>query len=73
MVKTVHFHIYSLTPGNYRLKAVWETASRYVEKPEINYKPKQGDYESVTSPEIQIEKGKVTRGIQVECLSLVGS
>jgi hypothetical protein len=66
-----NFIIYGITPGKYRLKAVWDKAAPFAKKDEPVYKPNAGDYESTTSKLITIQKGVTTEGVSVECTHLV--
>jgi len=67
----VSFIIYGVTPGRYRLKAVWDKTAPFEKKDEIVCRPRLGDYESATSPVISIRKGSATEGAKIECTKLV--
>ncbi|HEX5223394.1 MAG TPA: hypothetical protein VFZ59_27785 [Verrucomicrobiae bacterium] len=67
----VNFIIYGITPGKYRLKAMWAKANPQPTKEEVIVQPKSGDYESTTSKVITIKKGLITEGATVDCTSLV--
>jgi len=67
------FSIEGITPGKYWLKAVWDKA-----KPRRKYyalicRPKQGDYESIESPVITIEAGKIVEDVIIDCTHKVGN
>lgn len=68
---TVNFIIYGVTPGRYRLKAVWDMAEPFSKKDEILCQPRAGDYESTASPLVQVRKGADTEGVRVDCRTLV--
>ncbi len=67
----VNFIIYGITPGNYRVKVVWDKAAPIAKSDQILVKPSAGDYESVESPVVEIRKGGVTKNVTVDCLKLV--
>jgi hypothetical protein len=62
---------YGVTPGRYRLKAVWYKVPPFAKLWTVICIPNVGDYESVTSPVISIEKGATAEGVRVECDHLV--
>ncbi len=67
----VNFIIYGITPGNYRVKVVWDKAAPIAKSDQVLVKPSVGDYESVESPIVEIRKGEVTKSVTVDCLKLV--
>jgi hypothetical protein len=64
---SVNFIIYGVTPGTYRLKAVWDKAEPFSKKGDIPCRPHAGDFESKTSPVIQVRKGIDAEGVSIEC------
>jgi hypothetical protein len=66
-----NFIIYGITPGKYRLKAVWDKAAPFAKEDEPVYKPNVGDYESTTSKLITIRKRVTAEGVNVECTHLI--
>jgi hypothetical protein len=65
------FIIYGITPGQYRLKAIWSRATPPGSRNEVMSIPRPGDYESVDSPVIRVSKGMVAEGIHIDCTTLV--
>jgi hypothetical protein len=66
----VNFAINGVTPGDYRVKVVWDKVKPFARSGEVLYKPQPGDYESTNSPVITIQSGS-TNTVQVECKTLV--
>ena len=68
---SVNFIISGVTPGRYRLKAVWDKTEPFSKRAEILCQPRAGDYESTASPLVQVRKGADTEGVRVDCRTLV--
>ncbi len=66
--ETFPFRIEGVTPGRYRVKAVWDCAGRrtfgddYIKGP-----PDAGDFESTTTPCVTIRAGMFTKGVKIDC------
>lgn len=52
--RTVPCVILGVTPGRYRLKAVWDRNKPFYNEDDEYYKPQNGDYENIESPVIQV-------------------
>jgi hypothetical protein len=64
----VPFRIQGITPGEYRVKAVWDKAQPYnFGDNYIKGPPQKGDYQSVDSTVIIIEAGKTVDNIIIDC------
>jgi hypothetical protein len=63
----VNFIIYGVTPGKYRLKAVWDRAKPFSKTDRIPCRPQAGDFESTTSPVVTVRKGAETEDVSIEC------
>ncbi len=66
------FRIDGVTPGSYRLKAVWDKSLRFAVKDEIGV-PGPGDYESGEEPSIEVVAGKSVENLTVVCTNLFKS
>lgn len=66
------YRIEGITPGKYWLKAVWDKAKPRRKQYARICRPKQGDYESIESPVITIEAGKIVQDVIVDCTHKVG-
>jgi hypothetical protein len=69
--KQVNFDIEGITPGTYRLKVIWDKTAPYCADQEILCQPSVGDMVSLSSPVINIVKGAILDGVQINCDSLV--
>jgi hypothetical protein len=67
----VNFIIYGVTPGRYRLKAIWDKAAPFAKENEIVCQPSSGDYESTKSPLVSIYRARTTDRIKIDCNKLV--
>jgi hypothetical protein len=68
--KDLPFHILGVTPGKYRLEAVWDKSRKsrfYSDNPKIVGPPQKGDYISVEPRNIIIEAGKTIDDIFIDC------
>lgn len=65
--RDVNFVISGITPGEYRLKAVWNRAAPFADADQVIYAPHPGDYESSSSPKLTIKRAGTTHGIKLEC------
>ena len=72
LTRTIDFVFYGVTPGNYRLKAVWNKTPPLAKPEAIVCLPHSGDYESISSPLISVKQGKVLEGVQVQCTRSAG-
>lgn len=68
--KNVNFIIYGITPGKYRLKAVWDKLAPFTMEDQPVCKPSAGDFESTSSDLITIRKGVTTEGVSIDCTQL---
>ena len=68
----IPFLIQGVTPGDYRVKAVWDIAEpfcfgdKYIKGP-----PQEGDYVSVESSVITVDAGKPVKNVRVDCTHAV--
>lgn len=69
--QTVGFVIEGVTPGEYRIKAVWDKAAPFSKENEILCQPGPGDYESTSSPIVTVRAGKTSKDVQIDCKTLV--
>lgn len=70
--KKIAFSILGVTPGKYRITAVWDLAKPYdFEDNYIKGAPQKGDYQSKESPLVTIKAGEIIEGINIDCLQLV--
>lgn len=56
-----------VTPGKYRLKAVWDRKKPFYNWDDEFYKPQNGDYESIESPIIQVKAAQTIDAGTIEC------
>lgn len=69
---SIPFVIQGVTPGKYRIKAVWDNAAPYTfEDNYIKGPPQDGDYVSVDSPVIIVTAGEKVKDIVVDCTRAV--
>jgi hypothetical protein len=66
------FRFDGVTPGNYRLKAVWDKSYPFAGKDQIGV-PGPGDYESGEEPSIEVVAGKSVENVTVVCTNLFKS
>lgn len=69
--KTLQFKILGICPGNYRLKTIWDKAASFSKPDGVVCRPGTGDYESVTSPIVEIKRGLTTKDVHLDCKTLV--
>ncbi len=70
--KNISFSISGVTPGEYRITAVWDLAKPYnFGDNYIKGLPQEGDYQSKESPLITVKAGEIIEGINLDCLQLV--
>lgn len=70
--KSFLFGIEGITPGKYWLKAVWDKAKPRRKDHAPICRPKEGDYESIESPVITVEAGKIIEDVIIDCTHKVG-
>jgi hypothetical protein len=64
----IPFRIQGVTPGKYRVKAVWDKAQPYnFGDNYIKGPPQKGDYQSIYSTIINVEAGKTVDNIIIDC------
>ncbi len=64
----IPFRIQGVTPGKYRVKAVWDKAQPYnFGNDYIKGPPQKGDYQSLDSTIITVEAGKTVDNIIIDC------
>jgi hypothetical protein len=71
LLRVVNFIISGVTPGKYRLKVVWNKVAPFPKEGAVVCRPHAGDYESESSPVVQIRAGVVTEGVRIECAKRV--
>jgi hypothetical protein len=69
---SIHFRIDGVTPGKYRLKAVWDKSYPFAVRDQIGV-PGPGDYESGEEPSIEVVAGKSVENVTVVCTNLFKS
>lgn len=69
--KTVELVVEGVTPGDYRVKVVWDKAPPFTAADTVVCIPLPGDYENVSSPIFTVEKGKETDIIEIDCKTLL--
>ena len=67
----VNFMIYGVTPGKYRVKAVWDRAAPFCDQKDVMCVPGAGDHVSMSSSLFEVKKGAVTEGLRVDCTQAV--
>jgi hypothetical protein len=65
--QTVKCMVFGVSPGRYRLKAIWNKTAPFADIDQIVYIPHSGDYESMSESVVEIERAVVTDGGTVEC------
>ena len=71
---SIPFVIQGVTPGKYRIKAVWDNAGPYTfEDNYIKGPPQDGDYVSVESPVIVVKAGEKVENVIVDCTHSVSN
>ncbi len=64
----IPFRIQGVTPGRYRVKAVWDKAQPYnFGDNYIKGPPQKGDYQSIDSTVITVDAGKTVDNITIDC------
>jgi hypothetical protein len=72
-VSQIHFAFGTLSPGEYRLKAVWDHRPPYAKSGEEKAaKPQPGDYESAETKPFKLAAGDVNKGVSLYCTNRVG-
>ena len=70
--RNIPFRILGVTPGEYRITAVWDLAEPYnFEDNYITGLPQKGDYQSAESPVITVKAGEIVEGINIDCTQKV--
>ena len=69
----VNFTFYGVTPGPYRIKAIWDKAAPITPRDQALVQPGKGDFESLASPLVTVRAGKTTEAGLVECTSPISS
>lgn len=65
---SIPFVIQGVTPGKYRVKAVWDNATPYTFQDNyIKGPPQDGDYVSIESPIITVKPGEKIKDVIIEC------
>ena len=70
--RSIDFALYGITPGQFRLKAVWNRMPPFTRPDTIVCLPHPGDSENVSSPLISVNPGEIVDGVQVECTTPAG-
>ncbi|MHC4322757.1 MAG: hypothetical protein ACYSUX_00625 [Planctomycetota bacterium] len=65
------FCITTITPGQYRVKAVLDKTPPLSKSDRRMYRPEPGDYENIESPIINIQAGKTTKDLVINCITKV--
>ncbi|MHC4641290.1 MAG: hypothetical protein ACYS32_06570 [Planctomycetota bacterium] len=65
--RTVPCIFMGVTPGKYRLKAVWDRKKPFYNEHDKFYKPQNGDYESIDSPVIQVKAAQTIDIGTIQC------
>jgi hypothetical protein len=65
------FCITTITPGQYRVKAVLDKTPPLSKPDNRMYRPELGDYENIESPIINIQAGKTIKDIIIGCIEKV--
>jgi len=63
----VEFAIYGVTPGSYRVQALWDKTIPYCVSTNRICKPSRGDFVSTNSPSVVVRKGEVSRSVSIVC------
>jgi hypothetical protein len=67
----VEFAIYGVTPGSYRVQALWDKSEPYCISTNRICDPKRGDFVATNVPLVQIRKGEISERVAIECKTLV--
>jgi hypothetical protein len=71
--ETIPFTFYGVTPGEYRVKAVWDTSPPHTFQDHyITGPPSEGDYENEQPPLILVEAGEAVKDVTIDCTHEVG-
>lgn len=69
----IPFSFCGITPGRYRIKAVWDKARPNTFRGEgITGSPSKGDYENQTVPLVCVNAGEVVKHVVIDCTHEVG-
>jgi hypothetical protein len=68
---SIEFAIYGVTPGKYRVQALWDRKPPFCAAITNRCEPSQGDVVSIHSPLVEVSKGKASRNIQVDCKTVI--
>jgi hypothetical protein len=63
----VDFMIYGVTPGQYRLKVIWDKSAPFCDRETVLCLSGPGDYVSIASTVFEAKKGLETERISIEC------
>jgi hypothetical protein len=69
--KNFPFCITTITPGQYRVKAVLDKTPPLSKLESRMYRPEPGDYENIESPIINIQAGETTEDIIINCIKKI--
>lgn len=64
----VDFAIEGVTPGNYRLKVVWDKSPPHTPDHKVVCQPMAGDFESESSPVVSVRRGEEAKNFEVDCV-----
>jgi hypothetical protein len=67
----VEFAIYGVTPGSYRLQALWDRQKPFCSSTNRICDPTRGDVVSTSSPLVRVRKGETSPRLTLECQTLV--
>jgi len=68
----IPFSILGVTPGEYRVIAVWDVAKPYTfGSDSIKSPPNKGDYQNTELPFITVKAGEIVEGIKIDCTEKV--
>lgn len=68
---TIEFAIYGVTPGTYRVQALWDKRAPFCNSTNQVCDPTPGDFISTTSPLVKVGSGKVSASISIDCNTIV--
>jgi hypothetical protein len=71
LTKKVNFAILGVTPGSYKIKAMWDKEAPFNSDKAQVFAPSRGDYVSRNEPTVTITPGKTIDGISVTCNEIV--
>ncbi|MFC1781944.1 hypothetical protein ACFLZ8_06760 [Planctomycetota bacterium] len=70
--QNIPFRFLGVTPGEYRITAVWDLAEPYTfSSDNIKGPPQQGDYQSKELPVITVKAGEIIEGINIDCTQML--